>query len=206
MSLLIIWDWDNTLMNTRPAVKAGLQDLLDYHQLPPVSDDDVLNVMTSHRGQFWQSRFGDNTPDAVTYYVQCYQKYVDLVQPFEHTINILKYVQKQQVPQIILSNKNHGALIQEVARHKLTDFFDDIRGTTGPLGKPDKEFVAPFLEKYNPSKIVLIGDGISDMYMAKNIDATAVLVHRLDTNDLPYHYSCETLQDVESVLSTHIFK
>lgn len=206
MSLLIIWDWDNTLMNTRPAVKAGLQDLVNHHQLEPITDADVFNVMTSHRGDFWKARFGDNIPDAVAYYVQCYQQHADLVQPFEHTLNILNCVRENNIRQVILSNKNHASLVQEVARHQLTNYFDAILGTSGPLGKPDKAFVEPILEKFNPSKIVLIGDGISDMLMAQNINATAILVHRPDATDLPCHFSCETLKDVEAVLTTHIFK
>ena len=57
MSLLIIWDWDNTLMNTKPAVTAGLQDVVAYFGQAPVTEKEVVNVMTHHRGAFWQNRF-----------------------------------------------------------------------------------------------------------------------------------------------------
>ena len=192
---LIIWDWDNTLANTRPAVRAGLEDVAQFYGLPAITDSDVLNVMTSHRGVFWQRYFGANVPEAIAYYVKCYRKHTDLVKLFPETVNILTYVKELKQPQIVLSNKYEEALIEEVAHQGVISYFNAIRGTIGPLGKPDKSFVSDLLERFEPRNIILIGDGISDMLMAQNIGATSILVHQPDKT-LPHNYDCETLSDV----------
>lgn len=199
MSKLIIWDWDNTLADTRRAVRAGLQDLVSFYRLPNITDEDVLNVMTSHRGDFWQKRFGDNIPQAVDFYVQAYRQHADLVQPFEQTTSLLNYIRQKNIPQVILSNKNETALLEEVERHGLSSYFSIIKGTVDFLGKPDVLFVKPILEQFLPDKVILIGDGISDMLMAQNMGAVSILVHQPNRN-LPHTYYAETLSDVKKYL------
>lgn len=205
VTLLIIWDWDNTLMNTRPAVAAGLQDLATHYGQSPVSDEEIVNVMTRHRGEFWQKRFQDDIVSAVEYYIDCYLKHLDLAQPFEKTTAVLKAVANQHIPQVLLSNKNHDSLLKEVAWHGLESYFSAVLGTTDFIGKPDPLFVRPILKQFRPRKIILIGDGQSDMDMARNIGATAVLVHRPESN-LPRDYTCATLNDVLVLLEKIAFK
>ncbi len=201
---LIIWDWDNTLADTRAAVKAGLQDMLKSYGLSELTDADIVNVMTSHRGAFWQSRFGENVPQAVDCYVAAYRTHSDLVTPFPDTVEVLEYIKNLNIPQVILSNKNEVALIEEINFQGLTHYFDIIQGTNSPLGKPEPSFVEPILTKFNPEKIILIGDGVSDMLMAQNINATAIMVHQPDKS-LPFTYDCETLTEVKKQL-TEILK
>ncbi len=197
---LIIWDWDNTLANTRPAVKAGLQDVVRHYNLPPLTDADILNVMTSHRGAFWQNHFGEKVPEAIDYYVSAYRTHTDLVCPFEQTIDILNFVKNLDIPQVILSNKHERALIEEVHAQGLSDYFAVIQGTNSSLGKPEPAFVAPILTKFNPERVILIGDGISDMLMAQNINAIAIMVHQPDKS-LPFTYDCANLFEVKKQLT-----
>lgn len=198
---LIIWDWDNTLADTRMAVKAGLQDVADFYGLPPITDRDVLNVMTSHRGLFWQKNFGENVPEAIEYYVKSYRTHGNLVKLFPDTKQALDYVRVKHIPQIVLSNKHEGALLEEVERQGVASYFARIQGTTGPLGKPDKAFTAPILDQFKPKKVILIGDGISDMLMARNMGARSILVHQPDKT-LPHEFDCETLTSVCQIIDT----
>ncbi len=192
---LVIWDWDNTLADTKQAVTNGLQDMLAHYGFPPVCAADVANVMGSHRGAFWQSRFGDKVPEAVAYYVERYRCYSDDVRLFEDALPVLNFVQECGIPQIVLSNKEEKALQDEVRAKGVAGCFGLIKGTTGPLGKPDVAFVAPVLEQFQPEQVILIGDGPSDMFMAQNMGATGVLVHQSNL-ELPHQHYCETLSDV----------
>lgn len=196
---LIIWDWDNTLANTKPAVTLALQDLAHHYQLPEITQADIANVMGSHRGDFWQKHFSQNIPEAVDYYVSCYRKHSPAVQLFDDTVQTLTYVKEKGIPQIILSNKYYEALQEEVKAKGVADYFDVIQGTNSPLGKPEKAFVSPLLERYQPEQVILIGDGVSDMLMAKNMGAIGILVRQLDTQ-LPYQFYCDTLSEVQLCL------
>lgn len=199
MKKLVIWDWDNTLADTRSAVRAGLQDVVRHYELPDITDKDVLNVMTCHRGAFWQNNFGEKVSEAIAYYVKSYSQHGDLVCLFPETIDILQYIQNKNIPQIVLSNKNENALIEEVKCQGVRDFFAAVQGTNGPLGKPDIEFVKPLLNRFQPDEVFLIGDGISDMLMAQNMGATSIMVHQ-PNKEWPHHYDCDTLSEVARIL------
>lgn len=196
---LIIWDWDNTLANTKQAVFLGLQDVAAHYGLEPITSADVANVMGSHRGDFWQRNFKEKIPEAVAYYVSRYRQHSSAVKLFNDTEAVLNFVHTKELPQVVLSNKYEPALKEEVEAQGVTGYFDFIQGTNSPLGKPDKAFVQPLLEKINPERVILIGDGVSDMLMAQNMGATAIMVHQFDPQ-LPYHYYCDTLSEVQVCL------
>ena len=106
---------------------------------------------------------------------------------------------------VILSNKNHEALVQEVKDKGVFSYFEMVQGTKGPLGKPEKEFADPILTKLNPQKIIFIGDGQSDMLMAQNLGATSILVHHFD-NEVPFDYYCETLKEAQTLVQKLLSK
>lgn len=204
---LVIWDWDNTLCNTKNAVLKGLNDTVQHFNSTPVKEEEVINVMTRHRGAFWTSRFPlekiderPSLPEAIEYYVSCYQKYSNETALFDDALAVISFLKQCQSPQVILSNKNHEALVKEVKDKGVFDYFDIVKGTKGPLGKPEKEFALDIIEAIKPDKIIFIGDGHSDMMMAKNIGAIPILVHHLDS-ELPYDYFCSTLFETGIVLS-----
>ena len=204
---LVIWDWDNTLCNTKDAVLKGLNDTIEHFNSTPVEEGEVINVMTRHRGAFWTKRFPlekiyerPSLPEAIEYYVSCYQKYSNETSLFEDAKATLSFLKQCQIPQVILSNKNHDALVKEVKDKGVFDYFEIVKGTQGPLGKPDKEFAADIIDQLKPGKIIFIGDGHSDMLMAKNIGAIPILVHNLDI-ELPYDYFCSTLFETGIVLT-----
>jgi len=204
---LVIWDWDNTLCNTKNAVLKGLKDTIQHFNSTPVKEEEVINVMTRHRGAFWTSRFPlekiderPSLPEAIEYYVSCYQKYSNETALFDDALAVISFLKQCQIPQVILSNKNHEALVKEVKDKGVFDYFDIVKGTKGPLGKPEKEFALDIIEAIKPDKIIFIGDGHSDMMMAKNIGAIPILVHHLDS-ELPYDYFCSTLFETGIVLT-----
>lgn len=198
---LIIWDWDNTLANTKQAVFCGLQDVANHYGLNSITEADVVNVMGSHRGDFWQHNFKEKVPEAVEYYVSCYRKHSAMVHLFVDTRTVLDFVQSKRIPQIVLSNKNEKSLAEEVRAKEVEDYFEVIQGTNSPVGKPQIAFVQPILDQFKPDHVILIGDGASDMMMAQNMGATAIMVHQFNP-DLPYQYYCDTLSEVRICLES----
>ncbi len=204
---LVIWDWDNTLANTKPSVIKGLNETMAHFGLPKVTRKDVINVMTRHRGEFWTSRFSldkkDGRPsveEAIDYYVSCYQKYSAETVLYPHVRDILMFLKEYNIPQVIVSNKNHEALVQEVKDKKVFSYFYKVRGTSGPLGKPEKAFVQDILDEIKPDKIIVLGDGESDMLLARNLGAISILVHTSGT-DLPAVYRAHSMFEAGILLT-----
>ena len=99
---VIIWDWDNTLADTKKAVLEGIKDVARHFNLPDITEADLKNVMTEHRGKFWQRSFGDDLMVGINYYIAAYPKYAHLVELFDATVQTLDYIQERKIPQIIL--------------------------------------------------------------------------------------------------------
>ena len=210
--LIVIFDWDNTLCNTKNAVHKGLDDTMKHFGFPPVNEDDIINVMTRHRGAFWQSKFPlepqegkVSLPEAIEFYVSSYRSYTSETTLFKEALPFILWLKEQKIPMVILSNKNHEALVQEVKDKNVFYYFDIVQGTKGPLGKPELEFAKPILDQLNPKKIIFIGDGQSDMLMAKNLNATSILVHHLD-QEVPYDYYCKTLKEAHALVQNLLSK
>lgn len=210
--LIVIFDWDNTLCNTKNAVHKGLDDTMKHFGFPPVTENDIINVMTRHRGAFWQSKFPlqstkgqPDLPTAIDFYVSAYRAYSSETSLFEDALPFLLFLKEKNIPLVLLSNKNHEALVQEVKDKNVFDLFEIVQGTTGPLGKPELEFAQPILSKLKPNKIIFIGDGQSDMLMAKNLNATSILVHHKD-EEVPYDAYCDTLKQAQTLVQNLLSK
>lgn len=198
---IVIWDWDNTLADTRKAVFEGIKDVARHFNLSPVTDEDLKNVMTEHRGVFWQRSFGKDLMTGINYYIAAYPKYSHLVELFESTVKTLDFIKERQIPQIILSNKAHQNLEREVIQSGVAPYFvrivgsDEIRG-----GKPALKFAEYALKGIDYDEIILIGDGLSDMLMAKNLGAVSICVGDNVPAGTAYDYRADCMQDVLPIL------
>ena len=198
---VIIWDWDNTLADTKKAVLEGIKDVARHFNLPDITEADLKNVMTAHRGEFWQRSFGDDLMRGINYYIAAYPKYSHLVALFDSTLQTLGYIKERQIPQIILSNKAHQNLIKEVEESGVASYFvrivgsDEIRG-----GKPALKFARYALNGIDYDEIILIGDGLSDMLMAEALGAISICIGDNVPSDIVCRYKANTMEDVLPIL------
>lgn len=197
----VLWDWDNTLINTKGVILKALGDVTEKFGLPPVTFDQVRSIMGTYRGAYWQA-FGDKMEEALAFYLNRYALYADAAHPFPGSAQVLDFVKGQGALQFVVSNKRQDLLNKEVERIGWQGLFDGVQGT-GPAhdSKPHKSFADAVLSGYNPSRLIMIGDGESDMFFARNIGACAVLVHNITgTREWPHDVFCSDLKDVLRVL------
>lgn len=173
---IILWDWDNTLLDSRKVAEKALKQLGKETGLS-ITSDDVSEVIGGHLVDFWYRNYG---PDPIPYirkFIAYYRKNASEAQLFPETRDVLSWVQRQNIPQIIVSNKNQEILVQEVQRFGIGSYFRDVFGTInqGP-GKPSREFAERALGLNWPKHILMIGDGESDMAFAKTIGAFGVFI------------------------------
>ncbi len=77
-----------------------------------------------------------------------------------------------------------------------------------PYEKPAKEMVSPILKNLSYRRLVMIGDGLSDMQLAHNLAATAIFVRKelpteAEFKSVRIDYDCRDLTGVQEVL-THL--
>ena len=185
---LILWDWDNTLVDSMPAVRAALNDVVDWAGLPPVTQKDIIDVMGTHRGRFWQENFPNRMDEALAYYLSRYGFHADKLELFPETVHVLEWVRSQGIPQWVVSNKNKKFLLPESERFGLKLYFDKVIGTDErKIAKPSQAFADEIFADGKPDSILMIGDGESDMQFAKRIGAFGLFV-RKGNDSVPFLY------------------
>lgn len=174
---LILWDWDNTLINTRPVVAMALGALARQNGKPQPSERDIDDVIGSHVGQYWFDVYGADPFPWIDRFLDLYQTYADQVALFPETRDVLTWVQACGIPQVVASNKNQDIIDGEADRFGLRSYFDKVVGAS-PRGfaKPTPEYARRVLGQPHPRKMIMIGDGLSDMLFARTLGATGVLI------------------------------
>lgn len=174
---LIIWDWDNTLVNSRPVVVAALNDVANMAHLPLITHQDIVDVMGTHMGRFWQENFGDKKTEAVAYYLSRYVAHNEKLELFPETRDVLEWVRSKGIPQIVVSNKNQHILDEECHRLNLGKYFDKVIGTDDRhIAKPTRAFADEIFGEEWPKNALMIGDGESDMMFAQTLGVFGLFI------------------------------
>jgi HAD superfamily hydrolase (TIGR01549 family) len=199
MKPLIVWDWNNTLVDTMEASFLAMQDVSRYYGVPQVSRDEMMTVIGTHRS-YWQTTFGRKEEEAVHYYLKQYGTYRNTIRVINGAEDVLSFVQSKNIPQIILSNEDETLLFPETEYTGLKHYFNYIQGSQDEHAKPELEFAEKALKYFDYERLILIGDGLSDMQMANVLGATSICVFNNVSVDVKIDYRCSSLQDVKCVL------
>ena len=200
MKPLVIWDWNNTLVDTMEASFLAMQDVAHHYGVPPVSRDEMMTVIGTHR-EYWQMTFGDKEEEAVHYYLKQYGTYRDTICIIDGAQDVLDFVRSKNVPQIILSNEDETLLFPETEYTHLKSYFDYIQGSMDEHAKPEKAFAEKALKHFDYDQLILIGDGLSDMQMADVLGATSICVFNNVPQTVKTNYRCASLSEVQIILS-----
>ncbi|MDY6407561.1 MAG: HAD family hydrolase [Pseudomonadota bacterium] len=204
---IIVWDWDNTLLDSRQAAELALNDMAKKHGLPKPTEADVVNVIGSRRGEYWLKNYPKATGKIIDEYLGFYVGHAKgCVRLFPEVPNALSFVQKKGIPQVIASNKNQEILDDEVRHFGIEGFFDKIVGGRGvSVAKPTVEFANIVLGKPWPKHILMIGDGESDMMFAKTMGAYALFMRAGgDKVSFPYHKWVQNMGEVLTFLKENL--
>ena len=197
---VILWDWDNTLVNTRNVAKKALFRLGSETDVS-VSDADVTEVIGGHLVDFWFRHYGSDPIPFVRKFVDYYRELSYEATLFPETIGILNWVRDKGIPQMVVSNKNQDILTAEAERFGIADYFQKIVGTVNQgIGKPSREFADKVLGSVWPEKIVMIGDGQSDMAFAETLGAYGILIGESDQPAYPCDTYIHSLNKISDIL------
>ncbi|MBQ7413378.1 MAG: HAD family hydrolase [Alphaproteobacteria bacterium] len=181
----ILWDWDNTLLNSRPIAEQALKQLGQETGVS-VTDDEVTEVIGGHLVDFWFRHYGPDPIPAVEKFLTYYQENNDRAVLFPETVAVLNLAQQQGIPQYVVSNKNTDILVEEAKRFHIDIYFQKIVGTHNHgVAKPEPAFADKIFGTDRPRHILMIGDGESDVAFARAIGAYSLFIR---PQDAPYPY------------------
>jgi phosphoglycolate phosphatase len=179
----VVFDWDETLADTRSAIIFCMDKVLTNYNMP---NWDIVKKEKRDNAKSLKENFinffGDNWVKAydeyLCYYKQIFKKYVSLCPRVRETLELLR---DQQVKLIIVSNKEKSLLLAEV-NYLLKDisFWKILGNGVTDLNKPSSQPIEKAFRHsgiiVNPSNVWLVGDSKQDIECAYQAHCLPVLI------------------------------
>lgn len=171
---LLILDFDGTIADSIPPAIAAIQAMVAELGLPYKSVEEINQGVGYGEAPLVLEAIGNNDPTLLkaamaSYFKHYAQKGIGITQLFPHTKEFLEHF-KDKI-KIVVSNKRDEFIKLILARHHLSDYFEEIiGGETLPYLKPDPRTIFHLLKKYNvpAHKAIMIGDMVIDVDTGKN--------------------------------------
>ena len=188
----ILFDWDNTLVDTWPIIHEALNHCLSEMGHPLWSLAQVkAHIKKSMRDAF-PDMFGDKWEDAASIYQHYYRSiHLHNLNALDGAADLLRWLSAQSVYLALVSNKRGPSLRLECDHLGWNGYFSRIVGADDAAhDKPDPAPAVMALEGTalldEPSRIWFIGDTVVDLECAHNLGATAILYGDVATQNGVY--------------------
>ncbi len=175
----VLFDWDNTLVNTWPIIFQALKDTFDEYKMTPWTLEQVKAKVARSMRDAFPELFGPNWEEAGQRYQTKYRKYhIAQLEPLVGVDTLLSLLEESGLPVAIVSNKKNTNLREEVTHLGWDDHFDVLVGSGD--AEEDKPHPAPIFLALKqmglePSPdIWFIGDSHVDLEAAKNAGLTPI--------------------------------
>ena len=198
----IIFDWDNTLVNTWPVIHEALNATLAAMGHPLWTLDQTRERVRKSMRDAFPELFGADWEKAGEIYQQHYREHSPThLEPLPQALDVLKRIDAMGIYTVVVSNKKGPVLRREIEHMKWGGYFKTIIGADDAVrDKPHADPVHMALDKsgITPAEDVwFIGDSDVDLECAEVTGCTAILygdsahVHPAYTNThfhgFPYH-------------------
>ena len=176
----ILFDWDNTLVDTWPVIHQALNETLRAMNAPEWSLAKVkMQVKKSMRDSF-PELFGEAWPRAAEIYQSAYRRiHLEAIRPLEAAEAVLEEVVRQGLFCAVVSNKRGTSLRLEMAHLGWGKYFAAAVGSEDSAH--DKPHAAPVLKALETSglkpgaSVWFVGDTIIDLECAHVTHCTPIL-------------------------------
>ncbi|OYW13926.1 MAG: hypothetical protein B7X02_01125 [Rhodospirillales bacterium 12-54-5] len=175
----ILFDWDNTLVDTWPMIHTALNMTLRYMQHPEWSIEKVRSEVKQSMRDSFPEMFGDRWEEAAAHYQQSYRSiHLDALRPITGAKAMLDALATHTTIGVV-SNKKSDSLQREIAHLGWGDRFAVAIGAgDAARDKPHPDPALLALEKIAiaPTRSVwFVGDTTVDLDCANAAGLTAIL-------------------------------
>lgn len=176
----VIFDWDNTLVDTWPIIHKALNETFAQMGKPEWSLDDTQRKVRKSMRDSFPEVFGRDWEKAGKIYQERYRaNHIDMLTPLPGAEETLALLQQHGMPTLVVSNKKNYNLREEVAHLSWGKYFAGLVGSEdASRDKPHPDPVHLALEyvAMEPHEhIWFVGDSEIDLETAANCGCTAIL-------------------------------
>ena len=177
----VIFDWDNTLLDSWGAIADAMNATLAHFRRPLWTLQEVKAECTRSARESFPEWFGDRWQEASdVFYGQFKQSPLKNLSPLNGSVELLQWLSQNDIPAVIVSNKNGDFLRREAEFLGWKPYLAAIVGATdAPRDKPAREHADHALQlaglKAGPD-VWFAGDSEPDIACARNAGCTPVLI------------------------------
>ena len=169
---VILWDWDNTLVDTFAAILDAQNVMRHFYGLPDWSKEEAKKAMNISGRNLIRDLVGEEKVfEARQIYLSAYIKSASKISLKEGALDVLKKAKTLGYISILASNKAGNILRNEVKILNIEHYFNRIIGAEDTFDdKPSKLFTDMALSGFSYERIYSIGDGKADIKMGHNYE------------------------------------
>ena len=166
---LLLWGWDNVLVDTYPAILAAQNDMLTHFGKAPWTEEQSRQAMSLPRRRVIQEIFAPEQQEAAwQYYLNSYRQHASHIQLKPGAPEVLQTAKNRGFISVLGSHKQGALLRTEASGAGLNHFFDRMIGTGDAAGdKPSQAFAEAAIAGFAPDIVMTIGDTPSDIQIAR---------------------------------------
>lgn len=202
MPTAVLFDWDNTLVDTMPLIISSINHALIHFDMEPWSDEDVKKRTQHSARDSLPLLFGDRWQEALVVYREFYNaKHLENLQPFQEALSLLTLLDAHGVKMGIVSNKVGATLRKEVSHLGWEKWFGAQIGSGD--AERDKPHADPALLALNelgvePSpKVWFVGDATVDWQCANNAGCLPIPIGFVHIEAQDYLYAVESCAELK---------
>jgi len=187
----ILFDWDNTLVNTWPVIHKALHDTFTHFEREPWTLEEVKHRVAKSMRDSFPELFGERWQEAGDIYVRQYRSYnMEMLEPLPDALHMLQTLHTRGIPLGIVSNKKSYTLNTELDHLGWRHLFRAVVGSDDAAS--DKPTPAPIELAMSQVGLPLtpsvwfVGDSHIDLECAANC------------NMIPIFYGDETPDTLEA--------
>lgn len=207
MADVILWDWDNTLVDTFDAILSAQNTMRRFYGMKTWSKEEAKAAMNTSGRNLIKDLVGiENAEEARRIYLKAYTQSASAISFKPGAIDVLEKAKSLGFINILASNKAGSILRNEVHTLNVDTYFDRIIGAEDtPNDKPSKLFTDAALSGFSFDKIYSIGDGKADIKMGHNYENGKGVLVWTDAKAVEFStdkpdYVCENLLSVVALL------
>jgi len=185
----IIFDWDNTLVDSWPVIGDALNTALTTFGHDPWSPDEVRTRVRKSLRETFPVLFGEKWEDAAdVFYARYGEIHAELVQPIPGIGEMLSELTEMGIYLAVVSNKRGDYLRTEADHLSWSRYFGQIIGAND--AERDKPAIDPvhmalvdgpeFINNWELNDIWFVGDTDIDMECAVNANCMPILLRQHD--------------------------
>jgi len=186
----VIFDFDNTLVDTQPSIHKAFNDTLEAFGHPIWSDEELSKKIKFSPRDFLHKVIGvENEAKGLEIFLEKYKTHSkDCLKPLDLAHELISFLSENQIEQYIISNKR-GFLLRHEIENILnwSHFFAKVIGSEDfEKDKPDPAIVEFTIGHPADRNIWFVGDTDVDVKCAKLSGCYAILVNNKPDDEFEY--------------------